>query len=156
MNIRSKRGDRKTRALRLCATATLIALVSLSVSCASDPQKGARQELQTLSSWAATLRLLADSWREGSVPSRYAAKTADEAHEALQEEWHSIEQSTTTSAEARAGLSDHARTLDALAATLAQAVRNENREAAGQLIAQLSDEQKSVDELARGAGAGNR
>jgi hypothetical protein len=141
------------RGRRLCAFAVSSSLLLLSAACAQDPQKEVRQELQTLSSWAATLHLLADSWREGSVPSRYAAKTADDAHETLMEESQTIQQSSSIPADAREVIKGHARNIHAAAMSLAQAVRNEDRGAAAQLSGQLSDEQKSVDDLARGAGA---
>jgi hypothetical protein len=145
--------DVSARARRRCALVVTLSLLFMSSACASDPQKEARQKLQMLSSWAATLHLLADSWREGAVPSRYAAKTADDAHETLMEESQTIQQSSSIPADAREAIKGHARNIDAAAASLAQAVRNEDREVAAQLSGQLSDEQKSIDDLARGAGA---
>jgi hypothetical protein len=146
------RGGR-TRARRLCALAAFVSLLILSAACSQDPQKEVREELRTLSSWARTLRLLAESWREGSVPSRYAAKTAREAREALQEELQAVQQSSSVPADARAALAQHAQTLDALASSLSQAARGGDREGAAQLVVQLSGEQQSLDALARGAGA---
>jgi hypothetical protein len=140
-------------ARRFFTLAVMLSLLFTSAACASDPQKEARQKLQTLSSWAATLHLLADSWREGSVPSRYSTKTADDAHETLTEESQTIQQSSSIPADAREVIKGHARNIDAAAASLAQAVRNEDRVAAAQLSVQLSDEQKSIDDLAHGAGA---
>lgn len=147
---------RWSRARRLCAIAASASLLILSVACSQDPRKETREELQTLSSWAGALRLLAESWREGSVPSRYAAKTSEEAREALREESQTVEQSSSIPAEARAAFARHAQTLDAFASSLAQAARGGDREAAGQLVAQLSGEQQLIDELARGAGASGR
>jgi hypothetical protein len=145
----SKRDGRARRFLILAATLLLLT----SSACASDPQKEARQKLQTLSSWAATLRMLADSWGDGTVPSRYAAKTADDAHETLAEESQTVQQSSSIPADARAVITGHAQSIDAAATSLAQAVRNGDRAAVAQLSGQLSAEQKSIDDLARGAGA---
>jgi ApbE superfamily uncharacterized protein (UPF0280 family) len=109
--------------------------------------------MQTLSSWAGTLRLLAESWREGSVPSRYAAKTAEESRESLRSESETVRQSSSIPSDARAAFAEHAQAIDALAASLAQAARGGDREQAAQLAVELSGEQQAVDALARGAGA---
>lgn len=145
--------DVSARACRLRALVATLSLLLTTPACASDPQKEVRQELQTLSSWAATLRMLSDSWRDGSVPSRYAAKTADDAHETLMAESQTIQQSSSIPADAREVIKGHARNIDAAATSLAQAVRNDDRAVAARLSGQLSEEQKSIDDLARGAGA---
>jgi hypothetical protein len=146
-------GRRRVR--RVCALALAL---SLCAACARDPQGEARQELQTLSSWAATLRLLADSWREGAVPSRYAAKTAEAAQETLQEEARKIERSCEMcyGSWSQAVLGAHAHNLDSLASELSQAVQKEDRAAAVQLVESLAGEEQSLRDLARKAGAQGR
>jgi hypothetical protein len=148
--------DGRTSARRLCALVASASLLILSAACSKDPRGEARQELQTLSSWAGTLRLLAESWREGSVPSRYAAKTAEEARESLRSESQTVQQSSSIPSDARAAFAQHAQALDSLASSLSRAARGGDREAASQLVVQLAGEQQAVDALARGAGAQGR
>jgi hypothetical protein len=143
------REGRKRRARRVCA---LAAALSLLVGCAQDPQDEARQEWQTLASWTATLHLLADSWREGSVPTRYAKKSAEAAHETLQKELQSVQKSSTLPADGRALIVERARSLDELSLSLAQAMQSEDRVAAQQLVESLAREEQSLKDLAREGG----
>ncbi|MFL6229273.1 MAG: hypothetical protein ACJ741_10880, partial [Pyrinomonadaceae bacterium] len=146
----STRGGGRVR--RICVAAVLLSLSG--ASCAQDPQKEIRQEAQTLASWAATLHLLGDDWHEGSVPSRYVAKSAEEAHETLQEEAQKLERSCRMCYGSLSQLlGARAENLGSLASSLSQAVRNEDRAAVEQLSARLSEEQRAFDDLARGAGA---
>jgi hypothetical protein len=148
----STHGSRK-RARRVCV---VVAALSLSAaSCAQDPQKEIRQEAQTLASWAATLHMVGDSWREGSVPGRYAEKTIIEVRESLREEGKTINESSTLPADARAALSDHAGKLDALASGMRESVTS-NPASMPQDIEMLSQEEQALRDLAQRAGAQGR
>ncbi|MDT7604478.1 MAG: hypothetical protein QOF61_2475 [Acidobacteriota bacterium] len=141
--------DVRRRARVVCVLATL----SLFAACAqADPQKEIRQEAQTLASWAATLHLVGDSWREGSVPGRYAEKTISEVREALREEGHTINESSTLPANARAVLSEHAQRLETLASGMRESVTS-NPASMPQEIEMLSQEEQSLKDLAQKAGA---
>jgi hypothetical protein len=137
---------------RVCVVAVLL---SLSAACAQDSQKEIKQQAQTLASWAATLHMIGDSWREGSVPGRYAEKTLDEAREALRDEGQTIDESSTMPADARAVLSDHARKLDALAGGMRESVKG-NAAAVSQAVDALAQEEQSLRDLAQRAGAQTR
>jgi hypothetical protein len=138
------------RARRICVVAVLLSLSA--ASCAQDPQKETRQEAQTLASWAATLGMVGDSWREGSVPGRYAEKTIAEVRESVREEGQTINASATLPADARAALSDHARKLDALASGMRESVTS-NPASMPQAVEALSQEAQSLRDLAQQAGA---
>jgi hypothetical protein len=140
-------------ARRVCV---VVAALSLSAaSCAQDPRKETRQEAQTLASWAATLHMVGDSWREGSVPGRYAEKTIAEVREALREEGKTINASSTLPADARAALSDHEQKLDSLAGGMREAVTS-NPAAMPQAVGLLAQEEQSLKDLAQQAGAQGR
>lgn len=143
----------RRRARLACA---LAATLSLFVACASDPQSEAREKAQKLASWAATLHLLADSWREGSVPTRYARRSAQAAQRALQEASKSAQESSTLRAEARASLVERAQSLDRLASALAQAAQKEDRSLAVQLSDSLAHEEQTLKEFAQPEGAQGR
>jgi hypothetical protein len=145
----STRGGRRGSARLVCVVAAL----SLSVSsCAQDPQKETRQEAQTLASWAATLHMVGDSWREGSVPGRYAEKTIIEVRESLREEGKTINESSTLPADARAALSDHEQKLDTLAGRMREVVTS-NPASMPQAVEALAQEEQSLKDLAQRAGA---
>jgi hypothetical protein len=148
----SKRGGGRGLARRVCIVA---AALSLSAACSRDPQKEISREAQTLASWAATLHMIGDSWREGSVPGRYAEKTIIEVREALREEGKTINESSTLPADARAAVSDHARKLDALASGMRESVTS-NPAAMPQEIETLAQEEQSLRDLAQKAGAQTR
>jgi hypothetical protein len=148
----SKREGRARRFLTLAATLLLLT----SSACASDPQKEARQELQTLSSWAATIHLLGEAWLERSVPGRYAQKTLDEARQTLQDESQTIQQSSSMPADARASLVEHAQKLDKLAGTLREEVQTGDPSLTRQALDEVAQEQQTLEGLARGAGARGR
>ena len=151
----SRRCARDGRRRARCVCAVTMAL-SLFVACASDPQDEAREASQRLASWAATLHLLTDSWREGSVPTGYARKSAEAAHKTLQEELQSVQKSSTLRADARGSLVERAQSLDALASAVAQAAQKEDRNAAQQLSESLAREEQTLKEFAQQAGAQGR
>lgn len=153
-DVRGGARDGRRRARRVCAVAAMA--LSLFVACASDPQEEAREESQRLASWAATLHLLADSWRAGAVPTRYTRKSAEAAHETLQEELKSMQKSSTLPSDARASLVERAQSLDALASAVAQAAQKEDRNGAEQLGESLAREEQTLKELAQQAGAQGR
>ena len=144
------------RDLRRRVRVACVLLLSLSAACAQDPQKEIRREVQTLSSWAATLHLLADSWREGTVPTPYAKKTIEAARETLRDELKTIQGSSTIPADACAALSERAQSLDALTEAMSRAVQSEDRAATEQLAGSLSQEEQLLGSLAQQAGAQSR
>jgi hypothetical protein len=139
----------KRDVLRRVRVACVLLSLSLSAACAQDPQKEIRQEAQTLSSWAATLRLVGDSWREGSVPTPYAKKAIEAARATLRDELKTIQGSSTIPADARAALSERARSLDALGDAMSRAVQGEDRAATEQLAGSLTQEQQLLGSLAQ-------
>jgi hypothetical protein len=149
----STRGGR-LRARRVCV---VVAALSLSAtSCAQDPQKETRQEAQTLASWAATLHMVGDSWREGSVPSQYARKTFHETRKVLQKELKSLQESSTMPADARAALAEHAQKLDGLAGAMWEEVQTGDPTFTPKMIEQAAQEEQSLKNLAQQAGAQGR
>ncbi|MFN2599415.1 MAG: hypothetical protein ABR563_19775 [Pyrinomonadaceae bacterium] len=147
------RGAARTGRGRARRVVTLFVLLSLSGACAQDPRKQTRQELQTLSSWAATLHLLGEAWLERSVPSRYAQQTLHEARQTLQEEAQTIQQSSSIPADARAALIGHAQQLDRLAGGLSEEVQTGDPTDTPQVLTQVAQEQQALADLARGVGA---
>jgi hypothetical protein len=153
------RATDQTFARRVRARRTFIFAASLALfcaACAQDPQKETKQELQTLSSWAATLHLLADSWREGSVPTQYTTKTLENARDALRQESQRAQSSSSLGGEARSSLVAHIESLDALAGEFASATQREDRSAVPQLVNALAQEEQTLADLAQKAGAQTR
>jgi hypothetical protein len=147
------------RSFRASTRRTFIFAATLALfcaACAQDPQKETKQELQTLSSWAATLHLLADSWREGSVPTSYATKTLENAREALRQESQRAQSSSSLAPDARSSLVAHSQSLDAQAGELASAVQREDRSAVPPLANALVQEEQTLAALAQKAGAQTR
>jgi hypothetical protein len=146
----STRGD-GGRARLICVVAVLLSLSA--ASCAQDPQKETRQEAQTLASWAATLHLVGESWREGSVPSQYARKTFHEIRKVLQKELKSIQESSTMPADERAALAEHAQKLDGLTGAMWEEVQTGDPTFTSKMIEQAAQEEQLLKDLAQKAGA---
>ena len=109
-----------------------------------------------MASWAASLHLLCDAWREGSVPTRYAAKSMEEAREALSQEAQTLRKEISKGdAESQDGsaLLDHLSKLDALTVSAAEAVRAGDSSAAERVVGSLAQEQQALSDLSRGVGA---
>ena len=142
---------------RVLAVAFVVAVAAASSACSGgSPSERVEQERKTVASWAASLHLLCDAWREGSVPTRYAAKSLEEAREALGEEAQTLRRELSQGeAEPQRGsaLLDSLARLDALAVAAAGAVRAGDRGAAEQIVGALSREQQSLSDLSRGVGA---
>jgi len=125
----------------------------LTSGCGSGSSAGdITEELKTISSWAATAHMIADTWMAGSAPTAYTVQTLFEARRRLQEERSRIE-SRSVPAETRGEV---VRQLDNLGETMNQmlsAIRKADRKALARQIGQLSAAAEAVASLAKGSQA---
>ena len=67
-------------------------MLTLALACCTRfPADQLKTELQTVTSWTATARMVGEAWLKGSVPRAYAAQTLLAAEETLQEETRTIQ-----------------------------------------------------------------
>src|SRR4051812_25428986 len=99
MLLKERRSYLKKMRFRFLLPTVLVFLNACSFQSAPDKL---RQELQTISSWAATTRMAGEALLNGHVPSAYAARAFETAHQNLQDEGKALEQSSDIPAEQRA------------------------------------------------------
>src|SRR3982751_4038212 len=99
MPLKKRRSYLKKMRFRFLLPTVLIFLNACSFQSAPDKL---RQELQTISSWAATARMVGEALMNGQVPSAYAARAFEAALQELQAEDKTLEQSSDIPAEQRA------------------------------------------------------
>jgi hypothetical protein len=71
-----------------------ILLISLALSlsaCGDSPDRKARDTVDSVRSWTATMRLAGDAWLRGKAPTVYARKTFEKAGETLRQEFQTLQ-----------------------------------------------------------------
>jgi hypothetical protein len=121
-----------------------LGLTSLSVACSnSNPSADLQKEVKTIVSWIETTRAVGEAWKNGSVPSAYAALTFQTAQENLKQEIDSI-QSIPISGSAKADLSMKLQQMEISLGEAVQAIEKSDTSALEQTLNQLTTAQQAL------------
>jgi hypothetical protein len=140
----------KMRAVRVCGLSLLLLAFTC---CTHTPSDQLKTELQTITSWTATARMVGEAWLKGAVPNAYAAHTLQTADESLSEAIRTLsEQSSEGVAELQTSLTGQARSLKQLVEQMRAAIENRDGSALPQLLKQLEGEEQTIRTLAKNGG----
>lgn len=140
----------KMRARHICSLSLLLIFFNC---CTPSPSDQLKTELQTITSWTATARMVGEAWLKGAVPNAYAAHTLQTAGESLSEAIRTLqEQSPEGVAELRTSLVGQARSLEQLVEQMRADIENRDRNALSQLLKQLEGEEQTIKALAKNGG----
>lgn len=140
----------KMRAACVCSLSLLLLAFTC---CTRSPSDQLKTELQTITSWTATARMVGEAWIKGAVPNAYALHTLRTAKESLSESIKTLsEQNPEGAAELQTSLMGQARSLERLVDEMRGAVQNRDGGALAQLLKQLEGEEQTIKTLARNGG----
>ena len=127
-------------------------LVLALACCTRSPADQLKTELQTVASWTATARMVAEAWLKGSVPRAYTAQTLLAAEETLQDEARTIQgQQADGAAELRVSLLGRTQSIGLVIGQMRAAVESRDDQALARLLKQLAAEEQAIKSLAGGA-----
>ena len=136
------------RSRRSCLLVLTLALAC----CTRSPVDQLKSELQTVTSWTATARMVGEARLKGSVPRAYTAQTLLAAEETLQDEARTIQgQQAEGAAELQAALLARTQSVGLVIGQMRAAVEGSDKQALGQLLKQLDAEEQAIKSLAGGA-----
>lgn len=140
----------KMRAVRLCSLPLLLLAFTC---CTRTPSDKLKTQLQTITSWTATARMVGEAWLKGAVPNAYAAHTLQTAKESLSEAIRALsEQKLEGVAELQTSLVGQARSLEQLVEQMRTDIENRDANALSQLLKQLEGEEQTTKSLAKSGG----
>lgn len=140
----------KMRAVRVCSLSLLLLAFNC---CTRTPLDQLKTELQTITSWTATARMVGEEWLKGAVPNAYAAHTLQTAKESLAEAIRTLsEQSPEGTAELQTSLLGQARSLERLVEQMRAAIENRDGSTLSQLLKQLEGEEQIIKALTTSGG----
>jgi hypothetical protein len=118
--------------------------VTLSSCTYESPTDQLKAALRTERSWAATLRLMAESWQRGDVTDAYMRKALEAVSEELQKEADSLSKRHGIAEDERAGLAERAGSLKQLATEMRRAVSQRDHAAVGGQLERLKGEEDAL------------
>jgi hypothetical protein len=140
----------KMRIVRVCSLSLFLLVFN---SCAQSPAAQLKAELQTITSWTATARMVGEAWLKGYLPHAYASRTLRTAQETLSEEVKTVEaQGSEGVAELHTSVMSQARSLEQLIGQVRAAVENRDGSTLSELLKQLEREEQTIKALARSGG----
>lgn len=128
-------------------TGYLLALTLLT-ACSKAAPASLKQELQTVKSWTATSKMVADAWVRGAVPKVYAKQTLVKAQQEFQTETDKIaqiESFTSIPQPYKLALLSHIKRLAKITEQMSTAVEQENYSVVTQRLRDLSLEGQKLD-----------
>jgi uncharacterized protein (UPF0147 family) len=141
------------RAKRLCGLLLLFALLA---ACRSQsPTEKVRAELKATASWAATARMVGETWSGGSVPSAYASRSLRTAAEALEESraiLNAVAQDDSSTRDLRSALLSEIQKLKQVCEGMRASVAARDSAALSGQLKQLSSIEGEIAELKKAAG----
>lgn len=121
--------------------------------CAKSPADQLKAQLQTVTSWTATARMVGEAWLKGYLPHAYTARTLRTAQETISEEAKTIQgENPSEVAELHASVLGQARSLEQLIGQMRAAVENRDGSALSQQLKQLEGEEETIKALAKSGG----
>jgi hypothetical protein len=142
-------GSKAGNAGKLATVCLLVSLLCALSSCNKDAERAAatRDEMQTISSWAATARRVGEAWLGASLPTAYAQRTLQTVQQQLQEEMDTLSKSAHGSTEQGLKALEQARNLKTIVERMQALVGQADRAAMTRQLDQLSSQQQSFDAL---------
>ncbi len=141
------------RAKRLCG---LLLLFSLLAACRTQsPVDKLRAELKATASWAATARMVGETWSGGSVPTPYAERSLRTAAVALEESRSALNTSTEgdpSTHDLRSALLSEIQKLQQVFGQMRALVAAQDRAAMSEQLKQLSSIEGEIAGLKKAAG----
>jgi patatin-like phospholipase/acyl hydrolase len=121
----------------------LTSLLLLLTACSpSSPKDKLVEVLKTTRSWAATAKMVAEAWQQGSIPDRYAGQTLAKSQQEIAKETNTLNNRPVL-------LLQLQQTIQLMGAN----VEGNKRMAIATSLQKLSAEQQQLDELAKSSGA---
>jgi hypothetical protein len=140
----------KMRGVRVCSLSLFLLAFTC---CAKSPADQLKAQLQTVTSWTATARMVGEAWLKGYLPHAYAARTLRTAQETISEEAKTIQgENPGEVAELHASVLGQARSLEQLIGQMRAAVENRDGSALSQQLKQLEGEEETIKALAKSGG----
>ena len=140
------------RSRRLSSLLLLLALTC----CSRTPSDQLKTELQTVTSWTATARMVGETWLRGAVPHAYAKHTLLMAETSLQEATKALEQERQQLPEGasalHASIVNQSRSTEQLINQMRVTIEKRDGEALFQLLKQLERDEQVIKALARSGG----
>lgn len=122
--------------------------LTLLTACSKAAPDRLTEELQTVKSWTATSKMVADAWVRGAVPKVYAKQTLNKAQQEFQTETDNIaqiESSTAIPQSYKLALLGHIKRLAKITEQMSTAVEQENYSVVSQRLGDLSQEGQTLD-----------
>jgi hypothetical protein len=128
-------------------------LLALSIACKGEsPAERLSSELQPVTSWAATIHMVSETWMSDAVPTAYALKTLQTAQRELKEESDALAQASTIPADQRATAQEHLENLNRISGEMSESMQRSDRARVAQAVNQISAEEEAIKALARSGG----
>jgi hypothetical protein len=139
----------RCQAQRLSAS-LLLSVSLICLSACGAPSDKMNKELKTISSWAATVRMVGESLMGGKLPDTYAKRTIETARQTLQEESATLGKSSDIRAEQRQGAQQQIDRLQQIIAQMKTAIESRDRGALSQLVEQVAVEDQTIKSSSKG------
>jgi len=129
-------------------------LLTLLAACSSkSSSKDLTKELQTVTSWTATVQMAGDNWLHANVPTVYAKETFSKAHKKLQKETEKLSHLSVSTQ--RRTILEHLQHLELTVGKMSNAVEQKDHTAMAQQLKQLSTQQQTLTEITKTAEGKN-
>ena len=136
------------RSVRFCSLLLLLALTC----CTRSPADRLKTELQTITSWTATARMVGEAWLKGTVPHAYAARTLRTAQVSLEDEARTIQEQPQGKGELQASLANQVRGISQVIDKMRAAIESRDAQTLDGLLKQLLAEEQKIKGLASSGG----
>lgn len=125
---------------------SLLLLLSTVTACSPKPKAAEfTKELKTVTSWAATVHLVGDSWLRDTIPTTYAKQTLQKTQQELQKETHTL--AKVTPERDRMKVSEQLQRLRHTVREMTVAVERKNRNMMNQQLQLLSSQEQALNAL---------
>jgi hypothetical protein len=138
------------RLKHLCGSLLLLVFTCCTTSSPADQLKS---EMQTVSSWTATTRMVCEAWLKGALPHAYAVDTLQTAEDTLEGQALALQaQSSESDAALRSSVIKEVRGVGQIINGMRAAVERRDNQALALLLKQLEAEEGALKALVGSAG----
>jgi len=135
---------------KLFASNCLFILTLLTSCNQSNNKEDLHQEIQSVSSWAATVQMVGNAWLKGNVPSKYAQQTLNKSQSQLVQEKNKIFQikpQTNIAHSYQSSLLNNVNQLTSQTGNISQAIDQNNHSLAQQELTKLETQLQKLHQL---------
>lgn len=139
------------RSIRICGLSLLLVAFT---ACTRSPADRLKAELQSVSSWSATSRMVGEAWLKGAVPYAYAAETLRAAQETLSEEIRTLqgEKPEGGTLELHNSVLERARGIEQVIGEMRASIEKRDSQSLSHLLKQLEAEEQATKALMQTGG----